>query len=43
MSNSSSALARLKQQMASLTKYNREQRQKREQQAQLRLQQQKRR
>lgn len=37
------ALARLKQQMATLTKYNREQRQKREQQAQLRLQQQERR
>lgn len=37
------ALDRLKQQMAALTKYNREQRQKREQQAQLRLQQQERR
>jgi hypothetical protein len=35
------ALARLKQQMAALTKYNREQRQKREKQMQLRLQQQK--
>lgn len=39
----SEALAKLKQQMAALVKYNREQRQKREQQAQLRLQQQKRR
>lgn len=37
------ALARLKEQMAALTKYNREQRQKREKQMQLRLQQQKRR
>lgn len=37
------ALARLKQQMAAVIKHNREQRQKREQQAQLRLQQQKRR
>lgn len=31
------ALARLKQQMAALTKYNREQRQKREKEMQLRL------
>lgn len=31
------ALARLKQQMAALVKYNREQRQKREREAQLRL------
>lgn len=31
------ALARLKQQMAALTKYNREQRQKREKEIQLRL------
>jgi hypothetical protein len=33
------ALARLKQQMAALTKYNREQRLKREKEIQLRLQQ----
>lgn len=33
----SDALARLKQQMAALTKYNREQRQKREKEMQLRL------
>lgn len=37
------ALAKLKQQMAALTKYNREQRQKREKEMQLRLQQQTRR
>jgi len=37
------ALAQLKQQMAALTKYNREQRQKREKEMQLRLHQQKRR
>lgn len=44
MNNAASdALTQLKQQMAALVKYNREQRQKREQQAQLRLQQQKRR
>lgn len=39
----SNALARLKQQMAALTKYNREQRQKREKEMQLRLGQTKRR
>lgn len=41
--SASNALARLKQQMAALTKYNREQRQKREKEMQLRLAQMKRR
>lgn len=44
MNNTASdALASLKQQMAALTKYNREQRQKREKEMQLRLAQMKRR
>ena len=41
--SASNALARLKQQMAALTKYNREKRQKREKEMQLRLAQMKRR